>query len=147
MISGIAIYRVSSFLYKIKVPVLPSLLDYLNRMVFACWIPHTARISTGTVVGYGGLCIVIHNRARIGANCHIDQGVTIGGTSKKHEVPVLGDRVYVGAGAKILGPITIGDDVVIGANSVVIKSVASNTVVAGVPAKVIKTGIKMSDYV
>ena len=93
------------------------------------------------------MAVVIHARAKVGKNCVIGTCVTIGGKSHHYEVPVIGDNVYIGSGAKILGPITIGDNVVIGANAVVVKDVPSNCVVAGIPAKVIKTGIKKSDFV
>jgi serine O-acetyltransferase len=69
------------------------------------------------------------------------------GHSFKYGVPFLGKNVYVGAGAKILGPIAIGDDVVIGANAVVVTSIPSNSLAVGVPARVIKSGIQKSDYV
>lgn len=62
-------------------------------------------------------------------------------------VPKIGNNVYIAAGSRIIGNVTIGDDVVIGANSVVTKNVPSNCIVAGIPAKIIKTDIKMSDYV
>jgi serine O-acetyltransferase len=117
------------------------------RQFFACYIPYSASLGKNIILGYGGLGVVIHGRAVIGNDCHIDQNVTIGGTSKKYEVPVLGDNVYVGAGAKILGPITIGDNVVIGANAVVVNDIPSNSLAVGVPAKIIKSGIKKSDYV
>ncbi|HIF9354877.1 TPA: serine O-acetyltransferase [Photobacterium damselae] len=98
-------------------------------------------------MGYGGLCVVLHDRVIIGDDCHIDQGVTIGGTSKKVGVPVIGNHVYFGAGCKVLGPVTIGDNVVIGANAVVINDIPSNSLVVGVPAKVIKSNILKKDYV
>lgn len=75
----------------------------------------------------------------MGEGCHISQNVTIGGTSGKEGVPIIGNRVFVGAGAVILGPITIGDEVTIGANAVVINDLPNNVVAVGVPAKVIKT--------
>ena len=83
----------------------------------------------------------------IGENCIINSGVVLGGTSHKYEVPKLGDNVLVGAGAKILGSITIGNNVVIGANAVVLKDVSDNTLVAGIPAKVIKENINIKDYI
>lgn len=140
-------YLFSNFLYKYKIPFLPKLISYLIRFIFSAWIPYSAVIGKNTVFGYGGLGIVIHNRAILGKNCHIDQNVTIGGTSKKIEVPVIGDHVFIGAGAKILGPIQIGNNVVIGANAVVVKSVPDGSLVVGVPGRIIKSGIRMSDYV
>lgn len=130
-----------------RLPLIPKLITYFIRIGFGCYLPYTLKLGKRFVIGYGGLGVVIHDRAVIGDDCHIDQNVTIGGTSKKLGVPKLGNNVYVGAGAKILGPITIGDNVVIGANSVVVKDIMSNCLVVGVPGKVIKTGIKKSDYV
>ena len=70
----------------------------------------------------------------------------MGGTSHKYNVPIIGDNVYIGAGAVILGEVTVGDNVVIGANAVVTKDVPSNSIAAGVPAKIIKENINISDY-
>jgi serine O-acetyltransferase len=83
--------------------------------------------------------VVIGETAEVGADVTIYQGVTLGGTSldkgKRH--PTVGDRVIIGAGAKILGPITIGDDSRIGANAVIVKPVPPGSVVVGVPGQVI----------
>jgi serine O-acetyltransferase len=83
--------------------------------------------------------VVIGETAEVGADVTIYHGVTLGGTSLSHEKrhPTLGDRVVVGAGAKLLGAIEIGDDCRIGANSVVVKSVPPNSVVVGVPGRTI----------
>lgn len=145
--SPMGVYSVAHRLHRWGVPVMPQLLTYLIRLVWAAYIPHTARLGEGLVLGYGGLGVVIHGRAVVGRGCHIDQGVTIGGTSRKPEVPVLGDDVYVGAGAKILGAVRVGSNVVIGANAVVIRDVPDNSLVVGVPGRVVKTGIKKADYV
>ena len=77
---------------------------------------------------------------KIGENCWVNPGVAIGYRDDKGGLPVIGNNVYIGAGAKILGPITIGDNVVIGANAVVSKDVPSDCTVAGVPARIIKRG-------
>jgi serine O-acetyltransferase len=82
--------------------------------------------------------IVIHRRVVIGEDCMIGQHVTIGGRSGHYEVPVLGNNVFVGVGAKVLGPIKVGDHAVIGANAVVLHDVPPHAVVAGVPARIIK---------
>ena len=116
-------------------------------LLYNCFIPYTCEIGKGTTFGYKGMGVVIHSRAKIGENCLIAQQVTIGGRSKIYNVPVIGNNVYIGCGAKILGDVVIGDDCVIGANAVVIHNVESGSVVAGVPARVIRTGIKMEDYV
>jgi serine O-acetyltransferase len=134
--------------YKLRfVPIIPILITYLIRFVFGCYLPYKIKIGKNFVLGYGGLGVVIHERTILGEDCHIDQNVTIGGTSKKYGLPKLGNHIYVGAGAKIIGPITIGDNVVIGANAVVIKDVPSGSLVVGIPGKIIKSSIKKSDYI
>jgi serine O-acetyltransferase len=84
--------------------------------------------------------VVIGETAEIGADVTLYHGVTLGGTSlakgKRH--PTIGDRVVIGAGAKVLGAITIGDDSRIGANAVVVKSVPANSVVVGVPGQIVQ---------
>jgi serine O-acetyltransferase len=101
-------------------------------------------IHPGAVIGSGffidhGMGVVIGETAEIGCDVTLYHGVTLGGTSleKEKRHPTLGVRVVVGAGAKILGAITIGDDSRIGANAVVVKSVPANSVVVGVPGQVV----------
>lgn len=72
--------------------------------------------------------------------------MTIGGRLKISGVPVIGNDVYIATGAKILGPITIGNNSVVGANAVVIHNVPENTVVAGLPAKVIESNINPKEF-
>ena len=115
--------------------------------MYNSFIPYTCEIGKGTKFGYKGMGVVVHSRAKIGENCLISQQVTIGGRSKIPEVPVIGNNVFIGCGAKVLGDVVIGDDCVIGANAVVIHSVEPKSVVAGVPAKVIKSNINIEDYV
>jgi serine O-acetyltransferase len=115
------------------------------------WVSHLFRALTGieihpgATIGPGffidhGMGVVIGETAEIGADVTLYHGVTLGGTSlekgKRH--PTLEDRVVVGAGAKILGAITIGADSRIGANAVVVKSVPPNSVVVGVPGQIVK---------
>lgn len=87
-------------------------------------------------------CIVI-GPATIGKNVGISQGVTIGASFDKEQggkkCAIIGDNVWIGAGAKILGPISIGNNTIIGANSVVVKDIPANSVAVGIPAKVIKS--------
>lgn len=117
----------------------------------ARWVSHVVRALTGIEIHPGatigprffidhGMGVVIGETAEVGADVTLYHGVTLGGTSlakgKRH--PTLQDRVVVGAGAKILGAITIGEDSRIGANAVVVKSVPANSVVVGVPGQVVK---------
>ena len=145
--NAIYLYRLERWLYLHKMEMLAKIVRAFVFLLFNSYIPYTCEIGEGTSFAYKGMGVVIHSRARIGKNCIIAQQVTIGGRSKKNNVPVIGNNVYIGAGAKVLGDITIGDDCVIGANAVVIKSVGNGCAVAGVPARVIRDGIKMSDLV
>jgi serine O-acetyltransferase len=95
-------------------------------------------LGRGTRFAYGGIGVVIHKKAIIGMECLIGTNVTVGGRSGFPEVPVIGNNVYIATGAKVLGPITVGNNVTIGANSVVINNVPDNAIVAGVPARIIK---------
>ena len=103
-------------------------------------------IGRGTKFGYGGIGVVIHARTVIGKNCTIGQGVTIGGKSGWYEVPMIGDNVRIHAGARIIGPVRIGDNVEIGANCVVVKDVPSNCVVAGIPARILRANMTEEDW-
>lgn len=141
------IYNFALYLHNLKIPILPQLINILFvRLLFGCQVSLGAKIGKGTVLGYGGLGIVIHDRAVIGENVMVGSGVTIGGTSKIYEVPVIGDMTMIAPGAKILGPVSIGKNCVIGANAVVLKDVPDNTIVGGIPAKVLKSDIDISDY-
>ncbi len=146
MFGAVSFYRVANFLYRKRIPFLPKVITYCNRLLFACWLPYSAKLGKNVMLGYGGLGVVIHSDAEIGDNVHIDQGVTIGGNAREFGVPKIGNNVYIGCGAKILGPIKIGNGSVIGANAVVIDSVLPNCVVAGVPAKIIHKNINIKEY-
>ncbi|MED4029956.1 DapH/DapD/GlmU-related protein [Priestia megaterium] len=144
--SAYKIYKIASSLHRKKIPVVPSVLSKLNRIIYGCQVPHTAEIGENTIIGYDGIGTVIHYRSKIGKNCVIMSGVTLGGTNHKKEVPIIGDNVLIGTGAKLIGSVTIGSNVVIGANSVVVNDIPDNCLVVGVPAKVTKTNINIKDY-
>ncbi len=128
-------------------------LAYLYRawiyLIHNSYIPPEAEIGKGTLFGYKGIGVIIHSEVVIGDDCNIGSNVTIGGgggrsnkgipefDKLRRNVPVIGNRVIIGTGAKLIGPIVIGDDVVIGANAVVINDVPSCCVVGGVPAKIL----------
>lgn len=105
---------------------------------FGIELPRGTKVSEGLYIGhFGG--VIISPTTEIGKNCNISQGVTIGvaGRGENRGVPIIGDCVYIGPGAKIIGKIFIGNNVAIGANAVVTKDVQDNAVVAGVPAATI----------
>lgn len=141
-----SLYRVSRFIAFLRIPLVPTVIDYLVRFVFSCFVPHTAKIGSGLILGYGGLGTVIHAMATLGDNVYIGQGVTIGVNIKERDVARIGNNVYIGSGAKILGPITIGDETIIGANAVVVSDIPSRCVACGIPAKIIKDNINTDDY-
>jgi serine O-acetyltransferase len=115
-----------------------SLITWINRIIFSTFIPSSARIGKNFTIGYWGLGVVIHTNNIIGENCWICQNVTIGKKGRDIKFPVIGNNVYIGAGAVIVGEIVIGDNSVIGANSFVNIDIPPNSVAVGIPAKVIK---------
>ena len=100
-----------------------------------------ATIGRGLVIDHGS-GVVIGETAEIGDNCTLYQGVTLGGTGKdcgkRH--PTLGDNVLVGAGAKVLGPVTVGDNAKIAAGAVVLREIPANSTAVGIPARVVRVG-------
>jgi serine O-acetyltransferase len=140
------LYRIGSYFYRHKIPVIPKVVNVLIRLIHNSAVYSETEIGKGTVFGYGGIAVVVHKGAIIGDGCMIGSNVTIGGKSKRTGLPIIGDRVYISTGARILGDIFIGSDSVIGANAVVIKDVPPNSIVAGIPAKIIKSGIDSKDY-
>lgn len=133
-----AIYRAARWLFVHHVPLLPWILRGVNRIVFGVVLPPGAQLGKDVLLSYRGLGTVIHHRAVIGNRVVIGTGVTIGGRSGHDRVPVLGDDVFVGTGAKILGPVTIGEGCQIGANAVVLQDLPPHSVAVGVPARVVR---------
>ncbi len=133
-------YRVAHWLKGHEVPILPRVISQLARWLTGIEIHPSAKIGSGFFIDHG-MGVVVGETAEIGDYVTLFQGVTLGGTGKERgkRHPTLGNHVVVGAGAKILGGITISDNVKIGANSVVLKNVPPDSTVIGVPARVIKT--------
>lgn len=129
--------RAMLYLYKRKVPLIPKVINYFNRIIFSCDIPYTVSIKKDTIFLHSGLGVVIHGNAIIGENCKIYQGVTIGGRGTKG-TPIIGDNVFIGANSTIIGNVLVGNHSTIGANSLVINDVEENSTVAGNPATKLK---------
>ncbi len=140
------LYRVGNWCHRHRVPLLPRLAKGVIFVVFSAVVPSQTAIGRDTHLSYGGLGTVLHPRAVIGDGVLVGPNVTIGGRSGHTEVPVIGDHVFIGAGARILGPVHVGDGAVIGANAVVVRDVEPRSAVGGVPAKVIKTDIDVNDF-
>ncbi|MGD9849903.1 MAG: serine O-acetyltransferase [Nitrospirales bacterium] len=133
-------YRLTHVLSEWGIPLIPRVISQLARWVTGIEIHPKAIIGRGFFIDHG-MGVVIGETAIIGDFVTLFQGVTLGGTGKDRgkRHPTLGNHVVVGAGAKVLGNITIGDFVKIGANSVVLRSVPSNSTVIGIPGRIIKT--------
>lgn len=147
MLNAIDLFRIGHKAYNKKIPIIPKVMFHLNYALFRCVIPSECSIGEGSRFAYGGICVVLNKNAQLGNNCMIGQGVTIGGKPGQNGgVPVIGNNCYLAAGCKVLGGVTVGDNCVIGANAVVTHDIPDNCVVAGVPARVIKTDIDINDY-
>lgn len=138
MINAVNLYRIANKLYKCKIPIIPKIIKLIIFLVYNSILPYECEIGKNTLLGYGGIAVVIHKDAIIGNDCIISQGVTIGGKQNSKGVPVIGNNVHIGAGAKVLGNISIGNNVSIGANAVVLKDIPDNSIAVGVPARIIK---------
>ena len=131
-------HRISHWLWNRGARVAARIFAELTRILTGVEIHPGAVLGSGLFIDHA-TGVVIGETAEVGDDVTIFHGVTLGGTGadtgKRH--PTIGDRVIVGAGAKILGPIKIGDDSRIGANAVVVKEVPSSSVVVGVPGQII----------
>ena len=143
---AIFMHRFTHKLWKLKFPLLPRILSQMNRSLTGIEIHPGAKIGKKVFIDHG-MGVVIGETAEIGNNCLLYQGVTLGGTGKSHgkRHPTLKENVVVGAGAKVLGSITVGANTRIGAGSVVVRSVKGNSTVVGVPGRVVhQSGVKIN---
>ncbi len=138
-VQAVLFYRLTHFLWRYK-------LYWLARFIstFARWFTGI-EIHPGAVIGRRffidhGMGVVIGETAIIGDDCMLYHGVTLGGTTwdkvKRH--PTLKNGVVIGAGAKILGPVTLGENVRVGSNSVVVRSIEDNETVVGIPGRIVR---------
>ncbi|WP_341527940.1 serine O-acetyltransferase [Nostoc sp. UHCC 0302] len=130
-------HRLAHWLYKKGIPFIPRFISHISRFLTGIEIHPGALIGKGVFIDHG-MGVVIGETAIVGDYALIYQGVTLGGTGKESgkRHPTLGSHVVVGAGAKVLGNIQIGDRVRIGAGSVVLRNAPSNTTVVGIPGRI-----------
>ena len=135
-IHALIAYRISHYLYINKLFFLARIISQISRFFTGIEIHPGAKIGRGLVIDHG-MGVVIGETAEIGDNVLLYHGVTLGGTGKdkgkRH--PTVGNNVVIGAGAKVLGPIYIGSNSKIGANSVVLNNVPEGATAVGIPAK------------
>ena len=135
---ALAFHRLAHVLYALKVPFVPRLLSQVARFFTGIEIHPGARIGSGLFIDHG-MGVVIGETAIVGSNVLIYHGVTLGGVDSRpcRRHPLVGDNVVIGAGAKVLGPVTVGDGAKIGAMSVVLINVPSGATAVGVPARIV----------
>jgi serine O-acetyltransferase len=140
-------YRLASRAWRGGWPLLGRFLSHMGRVLTGIEIHPGATIGRRLFIDHG-MGVVIGETAEIGDDVTLYQGVTLGGTSlnrgKRH--PSLGDRVIVGAGAQILGPITVGAGARVGANAVVVGEVAPGVTMVGIPARAVQSRQKSEDF-
>ena len=138
---ALQLHRVNHGLWRLGLRWTARLGSHLTRFVTGVEIHPGASIGRRVFIDHG-MGVVIGETAEIGDDCTLYHGVTLGGVSwnkgKRH--PTLGKSVVVGAGAKILGPFTVGDGAKVGSNSVVVKPVPAGATVVGIPARIVEAG-------
>ena len=146
-VQAMLFYRLTHRLWLLKLKWLARFIAMLSRWFTGIEIHPGATIGRRFFIDHG-MGVVIGETAEIGDDVTLYHGVTLGGTTwqkgKRH--PTLGNNVVIGAGAKILGPITLGDNVRVGSNSVVVKSIEAEKTVVGVPGRVLKEKTVKSDH-
>jgi serine O-acetyltransferase len=140
---SVLLLRLRSGLLRNKVPLLTYICELLSGVMWRVSIGRPVEVGPGLIIPHGE--VVIDGVVHIGRDCVINPWVTIGLNRRRSTVgldprgPVIGDRVFIGTGAKVLGAITVGDDARIGANAVVIEDVPAGATVVGAPARVVQT--------
>ena len=143
---ALVMHRISHKLWEYKIPLIPRVLSQFTRFFTGIEIHPGAQIGRGVFIDHG-MGVVIGETSQIGNRCLLYQGVTLGGTGKDHgkRHPTLEENVVVGAGAKVLGAITVGTNTRIGAGSVVVRNVDADSTVVGIPGRVIhQSGVKIN---
>ena len=136
--TALTFYRAAKRLKTWGVPVLPGVVAAVGTRMHQCHVDLEARLHASVELGYGGMGVVVAPGVEIGEGSFLSQNVSVESRPGEAGVPRIGRNVYVGVGAHILGPVTVGDGAVIGANAVVTSDVAPGAVVAGIPGRELK---------
>lgn len=150
-IQAVISHRLAHIFYNKKMYFTARLLSQITRLTTGIEIHPGAKIGKGLFIDHG-MGVVIGETAEVGDDVTIYHGATLGGTGKdtgkRH--PTVGNNVFIGSGAKLLGPINIGNNVKVGANAVVLIDVPDNSTCVGIPARIVEKGsieiIEISDY-
>lgn len=139
---AVVVFRLGGSVRRCRIPALRQLLELIYQVLYALVrfglqieVPRDTNIGPGFRIDHYG-SILINSQAMVGRNFTITQGVLVGGSESGN--PVIGDDVHCGVGAKIIGGITLGDCIKIGAGAIVTRSFKGNAVLAGVPARVLR---------
>ncbi|MGD1857460.1 MAG: serine O-acetyltransferase [Leptolyngbyaceae cyanobacterium] len=135
---ALSMYRIAHALWRLELPFLPRFISHIARLITGIEIHPGATVGQGVFIDHG-MGVVIGETAIVGDYSLIYQGVTLGGTGKEtgKRHPTVGTQVVIGAGAKVLGNIQLGNNVRVGAGSVVLRDVPSDCTVVGVPGRIV----------
>ena len=146
-VHALILHRLAHFLWSIKLKLIARIFSYLARILTGIEIHPGAQIGRRFFIDHG-MGVVIGETAIIGDDCTLYHGVTLGGTTwkKGKRNPTLKDKVVIGAGAKVLGPITLGNNSKVGSNAVVVTDIPNDSTAVGIPAKIIESGEKLKKF-
>ncbi len=146
-VHALILHRLAHFLWSIKLKLIARIFSHLARILTGIEIHPGAKIGRRFFIDHG-MGVVIGETAIIGDDCTLYHGVTLGGTTwkkgKRH--PTLKNNVVIGAGAKVLGPITLGNNSKVGSNAVVVNNIPNDSTAVGIPAKIIESGEKLKKF-
>jgi serine O-acetyltransferase len=146
-VHALLLHRLAHFLWSIKLKLIARIFSHLARILTGIEIHPGAQIGRRFFIDHG-MGVVIGETAIIGDDCTLYHGVTLGGTTwkkgKRH--PTLKNNVVIGAGAKVLGPITLGNNSKVGSNAVVVTDIPNDSTAVGIPAKIIESGEKLKKF-
>lgn len=145
MINLATIMRCGNFLYRHHIPFLPSIFQLLCFIIYSSAVSYKVKLGKGTFFNHAGFGILINSKVIIGEQCKIGNNVSIVGQGPYKNAPLLKNKIFIGPGAVIQGPVIIENNVIVAPNSVVNKSIPEHAIVAGNPAKIIDWSNKL-DY-